>query len=195
MLRVMVTFMIASLLGFGAGPTFVLRSASPTPDDQRIEQPAKGFALTFPADWRVEEYTERGLEWLKSSGVDTDFGTPLLWAGNVAVETGTMGCNLWDITPYAVSPPSFISVEDYVDFELWAASRDPGVMEFDSMLMDLPSGKTACIDMLFDNGLDNRDYIFTDMKTWFSLSCGAVDPPDDRWLSIAETFEFLPTDE
>ena len=46
-----------------------------------------------------------------------------------------------------------------------------------------------------DDGTDSREYLFTDRTTWFRLSCSSTDPPDDRWLSIAETFEFLPEEE
>jgi len=38
-------------------------------------------------------------------------------------------------------------------------------------------------------------WIFTDGDRHAALLCRSVRPPDDRWLSIAESFEFLPAEE
>jgi hypothetical protein len=37
-------------------------------------------------------------------------------------------------------------------------------------------------------------YLFTDGARYYSVACSVEDPPDDRWLSIAETFELLPAE-
>ena len=43
--------------------------------------------------------------------------------------------------------------------------------------------------------LTERVYVFTDGNSAMELACREFgDPPEDRWLSIAETFEFLPED-
>jgi hypothetical protein len=49
------------------------------------------------------------------------------------------------------------------------------------VFLDLPAGEAALVDIHYD-----------DANRWFVLQCGTEDPPEDRWLSIAETFEFLP---
>jgi hypothetical protein len=46
------------------------------------------------------------------------------------------------------------------------------------------------------SGWEQLDYLYTDGEVWFQLQCSTEDTaPDDRWLSIAETIEFLPAEE
>ncbi len=58
-------------------------------------------------------------------------------------------------------------------------------------------GEAVRIDVeVTEEGVDSASYILTDETTFYILMCEAFpEPPEDRWLSIAETFEFLPTEE
>ena len=38
-------------------------------------------------------------------------------------------------------------------------------------------------------------YLFTDGTRYYSVACSDPDPPQDHWLSMAETFAFLPAEE
>jgi hypothetical protein len=38
-------------------------------------------------------------------------------------------------------------------------------------------------------------WVFLDGARRAALFCRSTEPPEDRWLSIAETFEFLPVEE
>ena len=38
-------------------------------------------------------------------------------------------------------------------------------------------------------------YLSTDGMDFFSVTCNGPTPPEDDWLSIAETIEFLPPEE
>jgi len=60
---------------------------------------------------------------------------------------------------------------------------------------DLAAGRAAALDVLYDDGRASREYLFTDTTAWLRLSCVSNEPPDERWLSVAETFEFLPAEE
>lgn len=61
--------------------------------------------------------------------------------------------------------------------------------------IDLPAGAASRSDVVEHVGrLGTRD-IYTEGGKWFFLGCYAVDPPEDRWLSVAETFGFLPAEE
>jgi hypothetical protein len=42
---------------------------------------------------------------------------------------------------------------------------------------------------------DHTQYLLTDGAGFYSPACIASEPPADRWLPIAETFEFLPAEE
>ena len=46
-----------------------------------------------------------------------------------------------------------------------------------------------------EEGFSGSWYLLTDGTNFYGLICGAPDLPEDRWLSVAETFEFLPTEE
>jgi pimeloyl-ACP methyl ester carboxylesterase len=59
-------------------------------------------------------------------------------------------------------------------------------------VMDLPAGRTGHISATDVDGRANDAYIYSDAKVWIRMECWSFNPPDDRWLSIAETFEFLP---
>lgn len=41
----------------------------------------------------------------------------------------------------------------------------------------------------------HADYSLTDGQTWLTLQCSSATPPEDSWLSLAESVEFLPVDE
>ena len=45
-----------------------------------------------------------------------------------------------------------------------------------------------------DGELRNVVYLLTDGTDFYSLMCRAPDAPEDRWLSVAETIEFLPVE-
>lgn len=66
------------------------------------------------------------------------------------------------------------------------------LQEQDAGAIDLPDARAIAIDMSYRGGRDNRDYLITHGERWFALVCGSMTAPEDRWLSIAESFDFLP---
>jgi len=103
-------------------------------------------------------------------------------------------CHVSDITSLAAEPPVFITLADAVD-NIMLREDDPEVVSVDTAFMDLPAGRVARVDTMWEGGWDERDYVFKHGATWFLLQCGSASAPEDRWLSIAETFEFLPVGE
>jgi hypothetical protein len=164
-------------------------------DGQRIKGPGgRDIAVTFPSDWDVQVHEARGRAGrgdrvlLTASGMD--------WAATDPF-SGYQECELSDFTQEAKSPPAFKSVGDYLSMADWAMamlSDDEMAAEVDMQLIDLQAGEVGCMDLAAELSpgfiVEMRSYIFTDGDAWFDLTCLSAGAPDDRWLSIAETFRF-----
>jgi hypothetical protein len=62
--------------------------------------------------------------------------------------------------------------------------------------MTLAAGDAVRVDVEYvDREWDRSYYWLTDGRVLATLGCQATRGPDDHWLPIAETFEFLPADE
>ena len=158
--------------------------------EERIERPAQGYAVSFPIDWVVAEVTDANRDWMDDLADPGRLSDTQL----MAQRRGHYECSVIDDTRYAEAPPAYISLAELVDEVVYWAGQDPTVVQFEAAYVELAAGQTATLDALYDDGTIGRDYHFTDMTTWFRLSCISSEPPDDRWLSIAETFEFLPVE-
>ena len=101
-------------------------------------------------------------------------------------------CDIYDLTEIATSEPTWTTLADAERDILWWYQAYPQVVGARAVYVDLPAGRTLAIDSLDQHGYDCREHYYTDSETWFMLRCFAQSAPDDRWLSIAETFEFLP---
>lgn len=164
-------------------------------DGQRIKSPGgRDIAVTFPSDWEVMVHEIRG----RGGGGDRVLltATGMDWAATDPF-AGYQECELRDFTVEAKSPPAYQSVGDYLNMAGWAISMmgaDELAADIDTQLMDLPAGEVGCMDVAVELSpgfiVEMRSYIFTDGKTWFDLMCTSAGAPDDRWLSIAETFRF-----
>ena len=61
--------------------------------------------------------------------------------------------------------------------------------------LELPAGAVSRLEvsLRYEQGtLLSTSYVFSDDTTFHTLTCTDLTRPDDHWLSIAETFEFLP---
>jgi hypothetical protein len=182
--RLTTVLAVVAVAALGAGPVY-----ESGPDGQRLEWPERGIAVTFPSDWTIEQTTYLSDE-------DPSL-LPLVVAHAPIASWNTFdSCAVFDQTALAAMPPAWRTIADYLDYiELTSEARevDLGIITTNAVLMELPAGEVGCVDghdsML---GEDSRDYMYTDGESWFALWCMASIAPDDRWLSIAETFEFLP---
>jgi hypothetical protein len=145
--------------------------ASFTALDQRVEVPEVGVAVAFPDDWVVEVgpiMSDAALSAEAPSGGSC----------GVVLQDGSRWSNLDDAAEF------FVTV-----------MRDFGpTVEATSTALRLPVGDAVRIDMeIPEERADSASYMLTDGTTFYILMCEAFpDPPEDRWLSVAETFEFLP---
>ena len=104
-------------------------------------------------------------------------------------------CYVEDFTRRAAMPPAWTSVGD-AWLDLVSLRENPDVVTADGTNLDLPSGRAVRMDVVWEEGGGLiSSYYFVDGTTWFVMNCGTSgEPPEDRWLSVAESFEFLPAD-
>ncbi len=184
MRRLVIMLLATCLLGISAGPAVVAQS--PSPDSvgfgKRVEEPEMGFAATFPEGWVVE--TTFG----EARVVSPDGSTVCLPTGHRVDEP--------------IDDPAAALDQIAAMFPVFA---DDGPMPIiDTSEFELPAGRAIrfIADYALDDGLvegyDARyatTYILTDGRVLLFLGCWAPERPDDDWLSIAETIEFLPAEE
>jgi hypothetical protein len=162
--------------------------AASGPFDPRVEVPERGFAVDFPAEWLVRSWGGPG---------PVLGGSVALRAVTLADEDGSGGyeCVIEDDT--ALSGPSGVaSLDEWRGTLISIAgaqerrASDPVVTE-----VSLPSGLAVRADWEQWSGMPATAWIFTDGGRRAALLCRSVEPPDDGWLSIAATFEFLPAED
>jgi hypothetical protein len=168
--------------------------------DQRIERPSEGFAISLPSDWEYAVAAEADPDewWSSDTGDPGEQQEAILADGGVllarqATSPGLNYCYVIDRTAMASAFASTALSDAVEAYMVWKDEAD--LVGIDTAYLDLPAGRVARIDSRWENGLDQRDYVFKDGETWFLLQCGSTLAPADRWLSIAETFGFLPAEE
>ena len=190
MYRLLSALLIAGIMFIAAIPALGVEN-----DGQRIKSPGgRDIAVTFPGDWEVQVNGVRGRASSRDRVLLT--ATRVDW-GAADPFSAYQECELRDFTKEANSPPAYKSVEDYLNVADWAISmlgNDEMAAYFETQVMDLRAGEVGCMDLAVELSpgfiVDTRSYIFSDGKTWFDLACSSAGAPDDRWLSIAETFRF-----
>ena len=161
----------------------------------RIERPEAGFAVTFPDVWVVSEATPETDEFMFGDLEQQQQAnqTTVVLAELPSLLSRDKVCMVVDFTPLAELPPRWKSVDD-ATAAFWAgiseASDSEGVR---SSYHVLDAGRTGHVSGDYADGGTFDMYFFTDLEAWFYLECQSAEPPPaDRWLSIAESFEFLP---
>jgi hypothetical protein len=101
-------------------------------------------------------------------------------------------------------PSSGVPIESLLEFGLSVPPGTPSnVRAWSSALVTLPTGEAGRWDYEWAHESDGGAvtvrhhslYMLDDLETVHYLTCSDVLPRRDRWLSIAETFEFLPAEE
>jgi hypothetical protein len=103
----------------------------------------------------------------------------LVWATQVGTD---VICAVDDFSRLAEEPPAWRGV----------AAATLGLGSGDRTdFVELPCGRTGRISSTASHGPSSEGYVYTDGETYIHLRCQSTDPPDDDWLSVAETFEWL----
>jgi len=164
----------------------------PVGDLERVEVPEFGLAVSFPTDWTIRTISEDpDLGFLVISGPER-FGPdvrmqPILHAEpkGQEPETGSLpdACTLVLYRPITLTPDEFMG-------EFYGQAEDISVESLHERLSRVRFGPGP-----FTSERLHGQYAIGGDDAIAFLWCSAVEPPYDHWLSIAESFEFLPEDE
>lgn len=186
------------------------QSPSPEPPPWfggRVEMPEHGFAVTVPEGWLafgpedLEEQVEVAADWLHPNSPDerrdiferfsralarTSFQLALIEQSSAS----TCSLVVYDDTP--------ITAEAMAEGLEMRLSEDERVtVVAPSHVIDVPAGPGRSLEFDWAQadgpGITQVAYHLAGHEgTFFFLVCGGDERPDDAWLSIAETFEWLP---
>ena len=168
----------------------------------RVAVAEAGFALTFPEGWTIFEPGtsdfERALARVDIYREELDAAIaagarPPGREGGLPGEWCTVDTMIFPFAPLDawIKWKVDASLEDILSL-LFVGGDDadqPGIT-----YLELPAGQAARMDVS-DEATHLSIYLLRDGNTFYRISCAGDDPPDDRWLSIAETFEFPPDGE
>ena len=175
-------------LVFLAGLVSALVTGVPLFGPQRVDRPEDGFGVSFPRDWELADATAYEEDWW-----DPVHGPPAQQHAEFLAEGGVLRarkpvtseadheqCTVFDL--------SVKKAQDYVN----NVNDMPHVSTLESRRLELPGGAAIAWDIATDDGWRWGVYLVTDGRRWLRLECGSRNPPEDGWLSIAETLAFLP---
>lgn len=211
MRRLTMALLVGSLLSIGGGPAVVAQSPSPDPVGLggRVELPEYGFALTFPDDWAWVRYTTEDFDSVMEQLADLTSPEFVAanedWFDGMDSETplegeradSASGC-LFQVIPMDLPFPLDMLAPAFI--ENIQGRRD--IFPDGATLTDvaLPAGQSKRVDASqVDEGwvspMEQSHYLLVRGSRFYDITCMSHEPPEDRWLSIAETLEFLPAAE
>jgi hypothetical protein len=144
----------------------------------RIERPADGYAIVFPAGWMAQELTDE-LHVTLWGEPPRDDETPYLFAEPPDSEGH---CVLVDFAEFAMAPPAYVDVDEATDG--WASEGD------EVGFLETAAGRVGRVTGVADDGGFNETYLYRQEDRWIYLDCWARAPHAD-FATIAESFEFL----
>jgi hypothetical protein len=196
MRRLSVVTLVIGLLAIGPGPAAMAQASSPAPAPSiapsdvpgRFVLPEGGYAVTFPEGWEVLVLP---VDWSPIPVVRAEEGH------DGEVSDAVPFCEIKVHGPCDEQPgracATIIDEEVAEEVAWWQSGVDIEVPSaVASEAVALPAGYAVRIDVTYsERDSDRAFYWLTDGHVLVSLLCLATRGPDDRWLSVAETFEFL----
>jgi hypothetical protein len=196
MRRLSVVSLVIGLLAAGPGLVAMAQAPSPSPQTSealsatggRFVLPEGGYAVTFPDGWEVLILP---VEWSPIPVVRAEEGH------DGEVSDAVPFCEVKVHGPCDDQPgrtcATIIDEEAADEVAWWQSGADIEVPSaVASEAVALPAGYAVRIDVTYsERDSDRAFYWLTDGHVLVSLLCLAARGPDDRWLSVAETFEFL----
>ena len=205
--------LLAGLLALTLGSGVVAQSPSPEPPPWfggRVEMPEYGFAITVPdgmvafsSSSDLEEQARQAAAFLDPStsgefigGLTDSLRASFAGGGQLLMLGGaTASCTVGVTAGGPVEPEHAANVTwaDLLQLQL----AQEGIEDLTPVeSLALPAGPAASFTFgVVLNGLSCAMVVGTGDSSFFNIVCSSPTPPEDRWLSIAETFEFLPVEE
>jgi len=206
--RFATALVLASMVGIVAAAPSLAQEGLPEPGlGGRIELPEAGFALTVPDDWVAIVPSSADIDGIIENlgTIDPEMATTvenalaggagfsLLAFGDIDADSGFReNCNVID----GASDGASLGVIVESEAAAFADLGDRLASGPDVSMLQLPAGEVARIDYgLTYPTLETAHaaYYFSDGATLHLLTCTDTERAEDDWLSIAETFEALPT--
>ncbi len=158
-----------------------------TPSTTRHEVVEEGIAVSFPSHWTVGPTNPEDHPWLYPDEPTEDPG----WYDILIASGEAQRCTVEDDTAWIASPPAWTTLEQVVGHELSWMGRDADIDSTSSRYYELAAGRVARIDVDWASGLTETYYWFRNGRRFIELDCWSNQPPDDRWYSVAASFDFL----
>ncbi len=157
-----------------------------------------GVGLTFPSGWVVvesgAEEHQRALTLVDPRRLNPELHSAVLAGARLPAGEGgePLEWCIVDLEAFPFPPLDVFfswkedaALEDVIELMMPTLMHDSEPLE--TSYLELPAGRAVRFDQP-----DQSAYLLRDGNTFFRISCAGDEPPGDRWLSIAETFEFLP---
>ena len=191
--RISAFLLIGGLVWIGTGS---VGAQSPSPvvsDGGYVDVRGEGFAVTFPTDWASEILEgDRRRELSHPDDPEGKYYVPLATASGPGVREV---CNVMGLTGLE-EVAGWTSVHEAVDVFFGAMQGSGRWAETERDVIDLPMGTVE--RMLGHEIIEDwhyAGYVMSDHGVWLSFECYADEPPEDRWVAIAATFELLPQED
>jgi len=166
--------------------------AAVTPFDPRVEVPENGLAVEFGAEWTVDSASRwRG----GVLGGDFVFRARTVSAADCWMVDVTDVLSLLEVSSPDDWRTAFIEAVEQEQAPFGPMSPGRHVTEPTVADAGLSSANGVRLDWENWGGQPATAWVFLDGERRVVLFCRSEEPPDDDWLSIAETFEFLPSEE
>jgi hypothetical protein len=200
MRRLLVVMLVIGLLAFARGPAAMAQAStqSPAPSAAATAMPGRfvlpegGYAVTFPEGWEVQVH--RHLDYLfpvvdarepRGGSASDDAGYCWVRFMSQCGDGGAKSC---------ATIIDEAAAREVAWFESGTDVPVPSTVE--AVALTLPAGYAVRVRTEHaDPEKDWAYYRMTDGLSLAVLGCAASSGPDDHWLSVAETFEFLPIEE
>ena len=224
MRRIAGTLLVAATLGMATGSAAAQSEPESEDADGpgpvvlggRIEVPHEGIAIEFPTGWYAFDLSHPALiEEMEAFDETTALIAPNIEAMTLAGAAPALAAEFPQLEQLLIAiepltdpdfaetcnllaePRPFSSVDLVVAGQLPRMRAELDIEgEIKTSFIELPVGRTAVLEFTQPRSIadETTEFIFLHDDRAYTLTCGDVERRSSRWLSIAESVEFLPLD-
>lgn len=201
------------LIGASTSVAEAQESSSAPVDGTRVELPQHGFATTLPEGWLVIcPLSEEALEPLETLSGSRDVDVPLdeqeraivdkmaalfTECQFVAITLADEGLEVTGVCKADAGPLVPGTFDSNVMYLSDSLSAGEDTVAITTSPVDLPAGPAVAIDVEYRARSPRHwaNYLVDGDEVVLVITRTGPDRPEDDWLSVVETFEFLPSPE